>query len=160
MIPKQASQAYFKAEASVKIHPVKLIHMIYERAMFNLVLAGEALAENDVKKRGESLGKAIALITELYASIRSDDDSETAQFLRQVYQAMLLELGRVPVTLDGEVVRRAHRYLAKMKSFWEETAMCEAGFDEYVHQKSRPPIQAEQEQRASLRTLAGLSFSI
>ena len=128
MVSKQASNAYFQAQASAKIHPVKLVHMMYERLLLNLSCACEGLEENDPKKRGENLSKAIALITELNCSLLPGDESEPTQFLRGMYEAMLIELGKVPVSKDAAVVRQAHRYVARLKEIWEETAMRENGF--------------------------------
>ena len=36
MVMHQASKAYFQAQASVKIAPVKLIQMLYERLLIHL----------------------------------------------------------------------------------------------------------------------------
>ncbi len=150
MVLKQASNAYFQAQASTKIAPVKLIHMLYERLLINLDLAAEGLLENDVKKRGESLSKAIAIITELNCSIRVEDQSEAARFLRGIYEAMLLALGTVPVVEDVEVIRLARRYVQRLKSIWEETAMQEHGFGAGERRPPRPSgdmvMQAAMEQ--------------
>lgn len=127
MVSKQASNAYFQAQASAKIHPAKLIHMMYERLLLNLTCACEGLEENDIKKRGENLSKAIAIITELNCCLRPEDESEPAQFLRGIYAAMLIELGKVAVTKDATVIRQAHKYVSRLKEIWEETAMQENG---------------------------------
>ncbi len=128
MVSKQASNAYFQAQASAKIHPVKLVHMMYERLLLNLTCACEGLEEHDIKKRGENLSKAIAIITELNCCVRADDESEPAQFLHGMYEAMLIELGKVAVTKDATVIRQAQRYVLRLKEIWEETAMRENGF--------------------------------
>lgn len=128
MVSKQASNAYFQAQASAKIHPAKLIHMLYERLLLNLTCACEGIEEHDVKKRGENLSKAIAIITELNCCVTPGDESEPAQFLRGMYAGMLIELGKVAVTKDAAVVRQAHRYVSRLKEIWEETAMRENGF--------------------------------
>ncbi|MDG4474787.1 flagellar export chaperone FliS [Thiovibrio frasassiensis] len=127
MVSKQASNAYFQAQASAKIHPAKLIHMLYERLLINLTCACEGLEENDIKKRGENLSKAIAIITELNCCVTPGDESEPAQFLRGMYATMLVELGKVPVNKDAAVIRQAQRYVTRLKEIWEETAMRENG---------------------------------
>ncbi len=146
MVPKQASNAYFQAQASAKIHPAKLVHMMYERLLLNLACAGEGLEENDLKKRGENLSKAIAIITELNCCITPGDESEPAQFLRGMYAAMLIELGKVAVTKDAAVVRQAQRYVSRLKEIWEETAMRENGLA--VERKTERPTEVAHEQAA------------
>lgn len=146
MVSKQASNAYFQAQASAKIHPAKLIHMLYERLLLNLTCACEGLEENDIKKRGENLSKAIAIITELNCCVRADDESEPAQFLRGMYASMLVELGKIPVSKDAAVIRQAHRYVSRLKEIWEETAMRENGL--VIEQKVASPIENIQEEPA------------
>lgn len=144
MVSKQASNAYFQAQASAKIHPAKLVHMMYERLLLNLDCACEGLEEHDLKKRGENLSKAIAIITELNCSLRAEDESEPAQFLRGMYEAMLVALGKIPVSKDAAVIRQAHRYITRLKEIWEETAMKENGLTIERKTESAPVIVHEE----------------
>lgn len=65
----QACKTYRQSGLQAKIHPVKLIHMMYERVLLHLDNTKAALEKGNIQERGENLGKAIALITELNASI-------------------------------------------------------------------------------------------
>lgn len=123
MVGQKVLNAYRTMEKQTEIHPVKLIHMLYERVLVHLQLAEEGIREQTPKKRGENLGKAIAIITELQASIKSEDHSEAAQFLRGLYGAILMELPRVSVSQDVKILRQASTYLERLKKIWEETAM-------------------------------------
>ncbi len=123
----QARNAYRQTEAQAKIHPVKLIHMMYERTLVHLEMAQEGCEKNDPKLRGENLGKAIAIITELNASVKEDDASEAASFLRGLYGAILAELPKVAVYGDVQIIKQAQAYIQRLKEIWEETAMVEAG---------------------------------
>jgi flagellar protein FliS len=127
MVGQKVLDAYRTTEKQAEIQPVKLIHMLYERVLVHLELAEEGIREQTPKKRGENLGKAIAIITELQASIKSEDHSEAAQFLRGLYGAILTELPRVSVSQDVKVLRQARSYLERLKQIWEETAMRESG---------------------------------
>ncbi len=127
MVGQKALDAYRTTEKQAEIQPVKLIHMLYERVLVHLELAEEGIREQAPKKRGENLGKAIAIITELQASIKSEDHSEAAQFLRGLYGAILVELPRISVSQDVKMLRQARTYLERLKGIWEETAMRESG---------------------------------
>lgn len=129
MVGQKALDIYRTAEKQATIQPVKLIHMLYERVLVHLELAAEGIRGKSPQKRGENLGKAIAIITELQASIKSDDHSEAAQFLRGLYGAILVELPRVSVSQDLKVLRQARTYLERLKGIWEETAMQESDAD-------------------------------
>ncbi|MBU1406099.1 MAG: flagellar export chaperone FliS [Proteobacteria bacterium] len=129
MVGQKALDAYRTTEKQGEISPVKLIHMLYERVLVHLALAEEGIREQAPKKRGENLGKAIAIITELQASIKSEDHSEAARFLRGLYGAILAELPRVSISQDVKVLRQARSYLERLKQIWEETAMRESAVE-------------------------------
>ncbi len=127
MQTSKVRNAYQKSEAQAQIHPVKLIHLLYERVLVHLELAEQGISANDVKARGENLSKAIAIISELNASIKDADDSEAAGFLRGLYSAILMELPKVAISNDGKVIEQSRRYLSRLLEIWESTAMVEAG---------------------------------
>lgn len=124
-----ARSAYQKSEAQSRIHPVKLIHLLYERVLVHLQLAEQGVIAKDAKARGENLSKAIAIITELNASIKEADDSEAASFLRGLYSAVLLELPKVGISNNAEAIKKSYRYLNRLREIWESTAMVEAGLN-------------------------------
>ncbi|MDF1614528.1 flagellar export chaperone FliS [Desulfurivibrio dismutans] len=126
MYARNRVQAYRQTE-SAAVHPVKLIHMMYERVLTHLTFAEEAVAANDPRRRGENLSKAIALISELNAAISPKDESEAAAFLRGLYGAIMVELPRVSLSNDVEIIHQSARYIGELKKVWEETAMQENG---------------------------------
>lgn len=127
MVSDQARKAYRQTSAQVDVNPVKLIHLMYERVLVHLKEAEAGIFEKNPQKRGENLGKAIAIITELNASVKQEDDSEAAVFLRGLYSAILVELPKVSATNDREILRKSFRYIERLKEIWEETAMKEEG---------------------------------
>ncbi|MEW6500504.1 MAG: flagellar export chaperone FliS [Thermodesulfobacteriota bacterium] len=127
MVVNHALDAYRQVEKQASIHPVKLIHMMYERVLTHLEYAEAAIREGSPRKRGENLGRAIALVTELNAAIKPEDESEAAEFLRGLYSAMLVELPKVSISNDPMVLRRAAGYIRELKKIWEETALVESG---------------------------------
>lgn len=137
-----ARNAYRQTEAQSRIHPVKLVHLMYERALVHLERAKAAIAGKDPKMRGEHLGKAIALIAELNASVKDDDSSEAALFLRGLYGAILLELPKAAINNDAEVLRQTMAYISRLKEIWEETAMRELQIQEKGMTKDELPDAA------------------
>jgi flagellar protein FliS len=123
----KARSAYQQSEAQAKIHPVRLIQLMYDRLLTHLELAEEGIKQDDAKKRGENLSRAIALVTELLASIKEDDNSDAATFLRGLYAAILTELPKAVISNDVEIVKIAARYIQNLQQIWEETAVAEAG---------------------------------
>ena len=126
MLQAQAQNAYRRvATQEQNIPPEKLIYLLYERVLKHLRWAGEGIDEQNPQKRGENLGKAIAIVAELNASLDMETAGEAAVFLRGLYAAILVELPKVSVSNDLEVIKRASRYLQKLKDIWEQTAMQE-----------------------------------
>jgi flagellar protein FliS len=149
MIPAQARDAYRKSATQVRnIPPEKLIHLLYERALQHLHCAGEGIEEQDPQKRGEHLGKAIALVTELNASLDLEKGGETAVFLRGLYEAILVELSKVSVTNDMGTIARTCRYLQTLKDIWEQTVMQATAV--VVTREARSVPQGSEVQRQAL----------
>jgi flagellar protein FliS len=169
MIPAHARDAYRKAETQGQnIPPEKLIHLLYERALKHLRCAGEGIDERNPQKRGEHLGKAIAFVTELNASLDMEKGGEAAVFLRGLYEAILVELAKVSVTNDMEIIKRTCRYLETLKDSWEQTAMQKTTVGT---REARPVPQASEAQQrvtaqkfplpaAMEREVKGLSVSV
>ena len=150
----QARNAYRQSEAQSKIHPVKLIHLMYERALAHLEMAGVGIVKKDPKMRGENLGKAIAIITELNASVNEDDTSEAALFLRGLYGAILAELPKASIVDNGEIVHQTITYIKRLKEIWEQTAMQE----EFGKQDTC--VKGPSDTNEKKATVQGVSFSI
>ncbi|HCY85162.1 MAG TPA: flagellar export chaperone FliS [Desulfobacteraceae bacterium] len=123
MVYGNALQSYRKAQVSGEADPQKLILMLYEAAIKRLHLAKEGLETNDPRKRGENMGKAIAIISELNASLDENIKTEEINFLRSLYMTMMTELTKVAVTKDVKTVDRAIKYMSELKRIWEETVM-------------------------------------
>lgn len=143
MVMRNGIDAYRKTEKQAEIHPVKLIHMLYERVLAHLEEAEHGIVKKDPKMRGENLSKSIAIITELNASLKPDDESEAAQFLRGLYMAILVELPKVSVSGDVQILRQTHRYMRQLKTVWEQTAMKENGLDIGGEKKEVTPTSME-----------------
>lgn len=162
-----ARSAYKRSESEAGIHPVKLIHIMYERVITHLELAGEGVRDNDPRKRGENLGKAIAIISELNVSISKNDETEAAGFLRGLYGAILTELPKVSLSQDIKILKQAHMYISRLKEIWEETAMRENGLLGESREESReairpvPPSGGGYEPQVTVKSASnGVSVSI
>lgn len=127
MTSVHARNAYRQSEAYANIHPVKLIHMLYDRVLTHLESAIEGVEKKNPQKRGENVSRAIAIITELNASISETDESEAARFLRGLYSSILMELPKAALTNDIGILKQAHVYMKRLQEIWEQTAMQENG---------------------------------
>ncbi|MGD9823517.1 flagellar export chaperone FliS [Desulfobacter sp.] len=117
-----ALNSYQKIQVSSEINPQKLILMLYDGAIKRINFAREGVINKNPKQRGENLSKAIAIISELNASLRNIENEEIF-FLRSLFLAMMQELARVSITNDIQTLDRAIRYLMKLKQIWETSVM-------------------------------------
>ncbi len=160
----QACLAYRHSGVKAKIHPVKLIAMMYERVLVHLQMAEEGVMEKKPQKRGEHLGKAIAIITELYTSVKEGDDSDGAVFLRGLYGAILVELPKVSISGDVEILQQTRKYIERLKEIWEQTALKEMqeGLDARKNENGESPAVFETKGNTAPRVAVspGVSFSI
>lgn len=117
-----ALSSYQKVQVSSEINPQKLILMLYDGAIKRISFAREGVINKDPKQRGENLSKAIAIISELNASLR-DIEGEEISFLRSLFLVMMQELCKVSLTNDIQTLDRANKYLMELKRIWENSVM-------------------------------------
>lgn len=103
--------------------PEQLIFLLFKGALDRLRLVKEGIEEKNIQKRGENLSKAIAIISELNASLNPEMDDESTNFLRGLYGAILAELPKVSITNDKEIIRRTEAYLTRLTEIWETDVM-------------------------------------
>lgn len=123
MVPVYARNTYQKIEAQGYQDPEKVIQLLYDRVLKHLLWAGEGIKEKNPCKRGENLGKVISIISELNAALDMERGGEAAAFLRGLYVAILVELPKVAVTNDIEILKRTYRYIKRLNDIWEQTVM-------------------------------------
>ena len=123
MAAHYARNAYLQAKVQPETNPKRLILMLYEGALEDLRLAKEGIEQQNARKRGEHLSRAVAIISTLLTSLDSNVTDEPITFLRGLYQAMLVELSKVAVTHDVNTLDLAFRYLERLKQIWEQDVM-------------------------------------
>src|SRR5215813_8421891 len=118
-----ARTAYLQAKVQPETDPKRLILMVYEGVLEDLRLAKEGIDQQDARKRGEHLSRAVAIVSTLLTSLHNDTMDESIAFLRGLYQSMLAELAKVAVTHDVQALDLAFRYLERLKQIWEHDVM-------------------------------------
>lgn len=103
--------------------PEQLILMLYKGALDRLELARQGIKENNIAKRGENIGRVIAIVSELNSSLDPLMEDEGTEFLRGLYTAILSELPKVALTNSLEILDRTERYITQLKKIWETDVM-------------------------------------
>jgi flagellar secretion chaperone FliS len=103
--------------------PEKLVSMLFKGALKHIRLTQEAIDEDNRIKRGENLSKAIAIISELHASVDTTMTDEGTLFLRGLYTTILTELPKVSINNDKKILRQTYSYISRLTEIWETSVM-------------------------------------
>lgn len=138
--------------------PEQLILMLYKGAIFRLQLVKQGIEEKNIQKRGENLSKVISIIAELNASLKPEMTDESTNFLRGLYSAILMELPKVSITNDIEIVNRTERYVSKLKDIWENDVMGKKPSSAQQSPQKASPTSAQKKSFLSMLT-GGSNYS-
>ncbi len=117
-----ALNSYRRNSVTTLEDPQKIVKLLFEGAIKELGLVKSYFDEP--RKRGQHLGKAIAIIGELQAGVNLEKGGEAAQFLYGLYGAMVRELSKISGQKeDLETIERSIRYLAELKKIWVECVL-------------------------------------
>ena len=140
MATHYARNAYLQAKVQPETDPKRLILMLYEAVLEDLRLAQEGIEQQNARQRGEHLSRAVAIVSTLLTSLDSNVTDEPIVFLRGLYQAILVELGKVAVTHDVNTLHLAFRYLERLKQIWEHDVMGLPGHTPEQGPQGTPPV--------------------
>ena len=118
-----AQTAYNQAQVYEDMDPQTLILMLFQGALRFLNLAKEGVEQNDPKKRGENIGKVIAIVAELNSSLKTDIKDEGVEFVKGLYVSILKELPKVSMNNDIKIVNTTIAYITRLKEIWENDVM-------------------------------------
>ena len=107
--------------------PKRLILMLYDGALKHIRMAREGVDQGDIRKRGENLGRAIAIVSELNSCLDSSIHDESIDFLRGLYMAILMELPKVSISNDIKILDRSYGYIERLRDIWENDVIGEKG---------------------------------
>ncbi|ACN16748.1 FliS [Desulforapulum autotrophicum HRM2] len=123
MNANMAYQTYQQSQTHECMEPAQLTLLLYKEAIRRLNLTKSALLEKDIPKRGENLGRAIAIISELNACIPGDNQPDEILFLKGLYTSILMELPKVNITKNPATLDTALKYIQRLKDIWENDVM-------------------------------------
>ena len=115
--PRVAHAAYRHGQVA-SAGPVRIIILLYEGALQSCRQAAERF--EDPRQRGESLGRAHRIVTELMASLDYDKGGEIATNLDGLYGFVLDAITRANVDEEERVLGPAIQVLETLVSGWRE----------------------------------------
>ncbi|RZA04299.1 MAG: flagellar export chaperone FliS [Moraxellaceae bacterium] len=126
MNPYQAAaQSYssMKVQTSVEdASPHRLIQMLFEGALERIAQAKGAMLRNQIARKGELIGKAVAIVGGLQGSLNDKEGGELAIKLDGLYDYIMRRLSKANYENDPEILDECGRLLGELKSGWDAIA--------------------------------------
>jgi flagellar protein FliS len=121
MATAAALRSRYAREAASTASPVRLLTMLYDRLVRDLVVAEAALAGGDLCSTSNELLHAQAIVVELRASLELDSWSG-AQGLADLYDYLLTQLVAANVEKDAAKIGDCRAVVEPLRDAWHEAA--------------------------------------
>ena len=117
-ITDQYRQAGVLSEISVA-DPYRIIQLLFEGALERIAVGRGAMAQGNVAKKGEQIGKAINIIDGLRGVLDHDKGGELAERLDALYEYMSYQLLQANINDDPALLDEVTKLLREVKSGWD-----------------------------------------
>ena len=118
----QALRARYATDAVTTASPARLLTMLYDRLVRDLVSAEEAIAARDRASANDNLQHAQAILLELQAAL-DPEVWEGGPGLSALYAFLVTELVRANVTQDGAKVTSCRALVEPLREAWQRAAV-------------------------------------
>ncbi len=112
--------------SSVKVHsgietasPHRLIQMLFEGALERIAQAKGAMAQNQIARKGELIGKAVAIVGGLQGSLNDKEGGALAANLDDLYDYIIRRLTQANYENNPEYLDECGRLLGEIKTAWD-----------------------------------------
>ena len=114
-----AYQAYQKTEVTT-LTQAEIIARLYEALENSLQQAKKAIFDGNVAKKGESVSRALAIITELDSALNRKEGGEIAENLEALYHYLTIEITEANLKNNPVCLENALKVVKPIKEAWQE----------------------------------------
>ncbi|HAT2066064.1 TPA: flagellar export chaperone FliS [Legionella pneumophila] len=118
----QISSQYKAIELQTRIEtasPHELIDLLLQGARSHIATAQGNIQRNQIKEKGEHIGKAISIIEGLKMSLNHDKGGEIAENLLQLYDYIQQILLKANLKNDEDLLAQSNMLLAEVHLAWQ-----------------------------------------
>jgi flagellar protein FliS len=126
------AQARYASDATATVTPPRLLLMLYDRLISDLMAAETALAARDVATTGERVGRAQEILLELHATLDVSVWPE-GESLARLYLWMVGELSTARLHGQPQRIADCRELLEPLRDAWQAAAAGHAGEQFGVH---------------------------
>lgn len=98
--------------------PHQLIVMLFDGALERIAIAKGAIFRQDIAEKGQKIGRAIAIIDGLRASLDKDNGGEIAENLDDLYDYMQRRLLDANINSDVEILDEVTGLIKDIREAW------------------------------------------
>lgn len=125
MVNQRAMRQYQQVDTRTAVEgasPHRLVQLLMEGVLRRLAEARGAMARGDIAARGERVGKAIAILNTLQASLNKEVNSELPEQLDALYDYMQRRLLAVSAQGDEAALEEVMELMRTVKEGWDGIA--------------------------------------
>ena len=108
----------YREQQILTASPVRLVAMLYEKAILSLRLAIKAIEDGDIKARWKANVRAVEIIEHLSMTLDTDKGGEIADNLERLYRFMIRHLVDVNLHNDAKPAREVIALLEPLYESW------------------------------------------
>ncbi|HSC68986.1 MAG TPA: flagellar export chaperone FliS [Cellvibrio sp.] len=120
------SYSAVQSYSSVKVHsgvesasPHRLIQMLFEGALERIAQAKGAMAQKQIARKGELIGKATAIVGGLQGSLNDKEGGVLAANLDSLYDYIIRRLAQANYENNPDYLDECVSLLGEIKSAWD-----------------------------------------
>jgi len=99
--------------------PHRLVQMLMEGALEKIALAKGYMTNNEIARKGENIGKAIAIVGGLQSSLNHDSGGEISANLNSLYDYMSTRLVIGNLRNDASILDEVTGLMVDIKMGWD-----------------------------------------
>lgn len=100
--------------------PVRIVVMLYDKAIALLRQAVQHIDRNNVKAKGEALNRVVEIIAELQAVLNREEGGVVTQNLDQMYEFMIRSITLANLNSDSRPLDGVLKVLEELRKGWQE----------------------------------------
>nr|WP_305906556.1 flagellar export chaperone FliS [Methylomarinum sp. Ch1-1]MDP4519245.1 flagellar export chaperone FliS [Methylomarinum sp. Ch1-1] len=98
--------------------PHQLIVMLFDGALERIAIAKGAIERNDIEEKGQKIGRVIAIVDGLRASLDKEQGGEIAENLDNLYDYMQRRLFEANLNNDLAILSEVADLIKEVRSAW------------------------------------------
>jgi flagellar protein FliS len=118
----KAATDKYQTQQIMAASPARLVAMLFDKAISSLNEAIRAIEAGDIEARWRANGRAMEIVTHLWATLDMDKGGAIAANLDQIYKFILNRLPEVDMKNDAAVAREVIGLLEPLRRSWHEVA--------------------------------------